>query len=679
MRFYPLPLVRRLALQSASRIQKIMESGYFSSTGVSEHQAIALIQEGKLEEALPIFEALAQETPDSFVALGNLANLLSQMGRFETALPVAEKTLMLKPGDAGMEKQRAYILHGAGFICLREGRLEEAKAYLVRSVEADPANGSTATLFECGSAFRVRGEYAEATRIFDLAIQKGARNPEHFLLSGSLLMTLGDAEAARARYTDGLTAYPEFLPLHWAMTMAHLPTIWTSSDQVLAGRLAFDQALQVLSDRLSKSFTDEGEQMVGNTRPFLLSYQEQDNKPLLERYGHLCTQLMSRWRAKYLPDVPVPVRQPRQGPVRLGIVSANFRRHSVWDALIKGWLQSFSNDRLTLILFDLGCKDDLETAFAREKASTYISGKRSLAAWARCITEQSLDVLIYPEIGMETTSIQLASLRLVPIQAVWWGHPETTGFKTMDYFLSAEAFEPPDAQRYYTERLVRFPGLGTRYPRRGNPTISPVLDHLNLPTDRALLICPGAPFKYLPEHDAVWVQISKTLGPEAVLVFFTNAGMETLLSQQEKRLEAAFEAAGLNFREQVCFIPFQPVDAFHALMRRAHVFLDTLGFSGFNTVMHALEAGIPVVTYEGAFLRGRFGAGILKRLNLSELITHSTDEYVERVVQLVRDPIFRETLRKQVLERGAALFDDPLPAQAIEEWLEAITAEQSVD
>ena len=45
-------------------------------------------------------------------------------------------------------------------------------------------------------------------------------------------------------------------------------------------------------------------------------------------------------------------------------------------------------------------------------------------------------------------------MRLARVQATPWGHPETTGFPTIDYYLSAEALEPPNAAANYTERLV---------------------------------------------------------------------------------------------------------------------------------------------------------------------------------------------------------------------------------
>ena len=56
-----------------------------------------------------------------------------------------------------------------------------------------------------------------------------------------------------------------------------------------------------------------------------------------------------------------------------------------------------------------------------------------------------MDVLIYPGIGMESLSYQLASLSTCANPSVAsWGHPETSGLPTLDYYLSGDSFEPPD-------------------------------------------------------------------------------------------------------------------------------------------------------------------------------------------------------------------------------------------
>ena len=59
--------------------------------------------------------------------------------------------------------------------------------------------------------------------------------------------------------------------------------------------------------------------------------------------------------------------------------------------------------------------------------------------------------------------VMLAALWLAPIQCASWGHPDTTGLPTIDYFLSGELMEPPDADEHYTERLVRLPNLAIYY------------------------------------------------------------------------------------------------------------------------------------------------------------------------------------------------------------------------
>src|SRR3954469_6306528 len=45
-------------------------------------------------------------------------------------------------------------------------------------------------------------------------------------------------------------------------------------------------------------------------------------------------------------------------------------------------------------------------------------------------------VLIYPDINMDPAAAALAALRLAPVQCMSWGHPETSGYPTIDYFLS---------------------------------------------------------------------------------------------------------------------------------------------------------------------------------------------------------------------------------------------------
>ena len=109
---------------------------------------------------------------------------------------------------------------------------------------------------------------------------------------------------------------------------------------------------------------------------------------------------------------------------------------------------------------------------------------------------------------MDRLTVQLAAQRLAPVQAASWGHPETTGLPTMDYYLSAAALEPPGAAAHYVERLVPLPNCGVCYEPISVADSLPDLAALGLPAGTPLMLSPGMPFKYAPEHDALWVAIA---------------------------------------------------------------------------------------------------------------------------------------------------------------------------
>ena len=56
-------------------------------------------------------------------------------------------------------------------------------------------------------------------------------------------------------------------------------------------------------------------------------------------------------------------------------------------------------------------------------------------------------------------AVNLAAQRLAPVQCSSWGHPETSGFPTIDYFLSSELMEPRNGKDHYSEELVLLPNL----------------------------------------------------------------------------------------------------------------------------------------------------------------------------------------------------------------------------
>ena len=119
-------------------------------------------------------------------------------------------------------------------------------------------------------------------------------------------------------------------------------------------------------------------------------------------------------------------------------------------------------------------------------------------------------VLIYPGILMDMMSFQLAAQRLAPVQCNSWGHPETSGLPTLDYFLSSDLMEPPDATEHYTEQLVRLPNLSVYYEPVATEAVALTRHELGLHADAPMFWCGQSLYKYLPQFDDVYPRIAYT-------------------------------------------------------------------------------------------------------------------------------------------------------------------------
>ena len=104
-------------------------------------------------------------------------------------------------------------------------------------------------------------------------------------------------------------------------------------------------------------------------------------------------------------------------------------------------------------------------------------------------------------------------------------------------------------------------------------------------------------------------------------------------------------------------------------MQRADVFLDTIGFSGFNTALQAIQCGLPVVTLQGRFLRGRLASGILRRIGLDELVAQDEDGYVALAARLARDAAYRGAGAASHRGQPQPAVRGRRPVRALEEFL----------
>jgi predicted O-linked N-acetylglucosamine transferase (SPINDLY family) len=448
--------------------------------------------------------------------------------------------------------------------------------------------------------------------------------------------------------------------------MSQLPIIYEDVGEIAERRAAYEENLrklcQDLGEREAMCNLAKG---VGSNQPFFLAYQGRNDRDLQALYGSAVCRIM---RERYsIPTLPPP---PRPGePVRVGIVSEHFRDHTVWKLLIKGWVSQLDRRRFRVYGYHTGWRRDATTKAAAALCDHFIEGPLPADRWRGAILADAPHILIYPEIGMGPVATQLAAQRLAPTQCNSWGHPDTSGFPTMDYFLSSELMEPPDGEQYYTERLVRLPNLSIYYEPVGlqPEAIGPTHPEWRS-SDHLIYWCGQSLYKYLPQYDEVFPRIAREV-ENSRFIFIEFADGRYVTELFRKRLDSAFARFGLKASDYIVVLPRMRQDQFIAATGESDIGLDSCEWSGGNTTLESLVHDLPIVTMPGALMRGRHTTAILRMMRVTDTITATVDDYVSTAIRLAHDPSWRVSLRERIAQSKYRLYKDKSCISALEDFL----------
>jgi predicted O-linked N-acetylglucosamine transferase (SPINDLY family) len=303
-------------------------------------------------------------------------------------------------------------------------------------------------------------------------------------------------------------------------------------------------------------------------------------------------------------------------------------------------------------------------------AETVITLPAGLKIQQHAVAAEKLDVLFYPDVGMAPSAYFLSYARLAPVQAVSWGHPDTTGLDTMDYFVSAASIEPENAEEHYTETLIRLNRMPCFYEPLSTPTQMPARAALGLPEIGTLYGCPQSLFKFHPDFDTVLAAIAE--GDPAGHIVLLEGTQPAWTNLLKARWAKAFPV----LIDRVQFLPRMPPERFMTLMAHIDVLLDPIHFGSGNTLYEAMVYGTPVVTWPGQFMRGRIVAGAYRQIGITDApIALCLEDYAPLALALGRDPERRRALRHASLEAaGRELFGDMRALREFEAFIKAAVA-----
>jgi CRISPR-associated protein Csy1 len=623
---------------------------------------ILLGESGDNEGAVAALLAALRIDPNHARAWNNLGNAQRMLARLAEAEQSFQHALALQPDYPLGAANLAEVQRDQGEVERAEATL---RAALGRQGNRPPYRPLLVLL---AGLLRERGALDEAAQLYQRAIELSPRESgDQWFNLGWVLTQRGDAAGARSAYARARAVDPTDLRNLFAQHLT-LPMIYADTAALHASRREFAEGLSALGAELPAALGGLSEaQALDGLRwtNFFLAYQGEDDRALQAGYAALAARVVETaapgWRA-LLPPRPGPGKR-----VRVGFASAFFHVGTC-GRYFKSWITDLDRERFEVFVYHLfPGMDEVASGIAR-RADSFQSfgGSRARPSLvAPTIRADELDVLVYPELGMDACSFALASLRLAPRQYAGWGHPVTTGHATIDAFISCDAMEPPGGEAHYTERLIKLPGIGTRY-ERILPPDGPRRAPFGLPEDKVLLLCSQSLWKIHPDNDALLADLLAG-NRHALLLLF--AGRHPVVTDQfMRRLERVFTQHGLAIRERVRVLPQVGHDDYLRINSVCDAMVDTLHWSGGNTSLDALACGLPIVTLPGAYMRGRQSAGMLGLLDVPELVARDRAAYLAIATRLVEDPAWRRGLAARIRGANHQLFDSPAataPFQAL--------------
>lgn len=309
----------------------------------------------------------------------------------------------------------------------------------------------------------------------------------------------------------------------------------------------------------------------------------------------------------------------------------------------------------------------VSSQFKKSMEGKYIKlDDNSLNNSRKILQTYNFNIIVYPDIGMKTFQTYLSYSRIAPIQINTWGHSDTSGIDTIDYYISSKYFELnyDEAQTHYSEKLILLDSLSTYYfePSKlfcGADFQYKTRRELNIPDEDNIYWCMQTFYKINDEFEKeVFAEILNR-DKKAKLFLLSN---QPFCSSHLKRI---MKNIGEENQNRVVFFPSLSKENFYNFIKVSDVLLDPYPFGGCNSSIEGLTFDKPVITRPSDFINGRFTYGFYKKIGVDDCIVNNYKEYVDLAVKLTHNKDYYQEVTNKIKENKHLLFEEK---ESINDW-----------
>ena len=359
---------------------------------------------------------------------------------------------------------------------------------------------------------------------------------------------------------------------------------------------------------------------------------------------------------KYVKSFTPPVKKQK---IKIGFISYFLTlNHSVCKDRV-GIIKSLSlDDRFdTYIISNEEKDEEIYKYIMKDIKINKIILKENIKDSRAVIEAQDFDIIIYPEIGMVSFFYLLSHSRLAPIQINTWGHSETSGVDTIDYYFSSKYYETEKMSENYSEKLVLLDSLCTYYysldmfdfAKNIKNNKKQILLDFNIPSNCNLYGSLQPIFKYQPKY----INLLKNIlcnDPKAIIIFLCGELKQKFYSYLEKQLGYHMNRVRIFNRlnqEEYC-----------KMVSISDILLDPFPFGGCNTSLDAFYFNKIVVTCPSDKLNGRFTYGFYKKMGIDGPICEKLDDLSTKALYYMNNKEERLKLEQAIETNKHVLYEE---------------------
>ena len=267
------------------------------------------------------------------------------------------------------------------------------------------------------------------------------------------------------------------------------------------------------------------------------------------------------------------------------------------------------------------------------------------------LANNNFDMIYFPDIGMSDESIWLSNIRMAPIQAVGYGHPDSTGANNeIDYFFGGDV-EKDAVEDAYSETCVLVPGLAQE------PAWPTAKKQNNYKDDGVVRInCVWGPDKYNHTLLSMLQAINETVTSiyrERRQTFLEVGDQESadaigpmtheihLFASPGVNRYAALPAFMYEVQQMLPNVILHNEQEYYDYMENAeeHDFaLNSFPFGCYNVLIESLWMGIPFLSLVGKRFYNRAGMYLNEQVGMPQNNFESPRDLINYAARLVTEP-----------------------------------------